>query len=52
LPAPPCQSFYIGCFMGKANPSNKSPNRHAAGVRHIVLPVWFTPASILPDAIL
>jgi len=24
LPAPPCRSFYIGCFMGKANLPNKS----------------------------
>jgi hypothetical protein len=25
LPAPPCRSFYIGCFMGKANRPNKLP---------------------------
>jgi hypothetical protein len=42
--------------MGKANLPNKSPRRHAAamqaGVRHIVLPVGFMAASILPNAIL
>jgi hypothetical protein len=38
--------------MGKANLPNKSTRRHAAGVRHIVLPVGFMAASILPNAIL
>ena len=35
LPAPPCQSFYIGCFMGKANLPNKSPRRHAAAMQPV-----------------